>query len=259
MASIRNETTTLSAGAMKQALQGEDSNKQHRGPLRIASVATIRWLESLRVPKALERGNPGPEGIPVISGLERVFFGTQPACEVVKILGFAPPRYLCYMVSGFLCDLIQFVIDLILHKVFLLQDASLCWALGFGASVAFRHTSHRYLVFGDYVGGYWRSLSRMYAGYSIIIVLSTIFNFIMTHHMHLPHYVAWIVTMLWTGIVNYFILKKLWSFGGKEKEDGEGPQEGKTAEDLEMSTPEPDLEMQGRSDRKLQARKTDKR
>jgi len=28
-----------------------------------------------------------------------------------------------------------------------------------------------------------------------------------------PHYVAWVLTLLWTGVVNYFILKRLWSFG----------------------------------------------
>lgn len=56
----------------------------------------------------------------------------------------------------------------------------------------------------------------MYIGYSIIISLSTLFNVIMTKFAGLPHYVAWIVTLLWTGIVNYFILKKIWSFGGKQ-------------------------------------------
>jgi hypothetical protein len=54
----------------------------------------------------------------------------------------------------------------------------------------------------------------MYGGYSIIIVLSTIFNVVMTKYIQIPHAYAWIVTLLWTGIVNYFILKKIWSFGG---------------------------------------------
>ena len=259
MASMRHDTaatTTLSPPKNHQQPNGEDSNKEHRGPFRLAGVATIRWLESLRVPRFLARAGTPSEGggTPVISGLERVVFGTQPACETVKILGVSPPRYLCYMVSGFLCDLIQFGIDVILHKVFLLEDASLCWALGFGASVTFRHTSHRYLVFGDYVGGFWKSLGRMYAGYSIIIVLSTIFNFVMTHHLQLPHYVAWIVTLLWTGIVNYFILKKLWSFGGKEKQESDS-----APTSLGEGAQPADLEMQARTERKLQARKTDKR
>lgn len=56
----------------------------------------------------------------------------------------------------------------------------------------------------------------MYLAYSIIIFLSTTFNVFMTRFLHLEHYIAWIVTLLWTGIVNYFILKKIWSFGGSE-------------------------------------------
>jgi putative flippase GtrA len=63
----------------------------------------------------------------------------------------------------------------------------------------------------------------MYAGYSVIIVLSTIFNIFMTRYAELPHYVAWVVTLLWTGIVNYFILKKLWTFGGKPKQQQLSP------------------------------------
>ncbi len=216
----------------------------------------ITWLESLRVPQTLRRseGDSRPDGIPIISGLERVLFGTQPACEVVLICGIHPPRYLCYMLSGFICDLIQFTIDVILHKVFLFEDASVCWALGFGISVTFRHTTHRYLVFGDYVGGYWKSLGRMYAGYSIIIVISTLFNIAMTRYLQLPHYVAWIVTLLWTGIVNYFILKKLWSFGGKDKKDDE-PDGKESTKDIE--SPSPSKNSDQRTDGRLQARRVD--
>jgi putative flippase GtrA len=117
------------------------------------------------------------------------------------------------MVSGLICDILQFVIDFGLYA-YVIPDSSICWALSFGVSIFFRHTTHRYLVFGDYVGGYYKSLCRMYAGYSIIIILSTVFNIIMTKSIHVPHAYAWIITLLWTGIVNYFILKKLWSFGG---------------------------------------------
>lgn len=251
------------------------THKKHRGSTKSRKVlltTAITWLESLRVPKALERRIVGvgenfttsPDGMPVISGLDRVFFGTQPACEAVLVCGIHPPRYLCYMISGFLCDCIQFLIDIILHKVFLFEDASVCWALGFGISVSFRHTSHRYLVFGDYVGGFWPSLGRMYAGYSIIIVISTIFNIVMTRYLELPHYVAWVVTLLWTGIVNYFILKKLWSFGGKEKKDDEPSSSSagtnaKGSEGTEIPSPEKDLEMQDRqrAERRLQPRKLD--
>ena len=269
MSSMSIETTTHKNVELSSNRNLDDSNKKHRG----SNNRVIAWLESLRVPKALalrlHRENVdiiNADGLAVVSGLDRVFFGTQPACEALLLCGFHPPRYLCYMVSGFLCDVIQFGIDLILHTVFLLENASVCWALGFAISVSFRHTSHRYLVFGDYVGGFWQSLGRMYAGYSIIIVLSTLFNVVMTTHLQLPHYAAWLVTLLWTGIVNYFILKKLWSFGGKEKKDDESSSGGTTnnggAGGLETAEIQKDTEMQQdkqRTDRRLQARKTDKR
>lgn len=92
-------------------------------------------------------------GKPFVTGIERVIYGTQPAAELVTIFGMRPPRYLFYMMSGIVCDIIQFLMDLFLLVVLEIKDASVCWALGFFLSIAFRHTSHRYLVFGDYVGG----------------------------------------------------------------------------------------------------------
>ena len=56
------------------------------------------------------------------------------------------------------------------------------------------------------------------------------------HHTHchsISHYVAWIITLLWTGVVNYFILKKLWTFGGKNKVGSSEPASTK-AEDPEI-------------------------
>ena len=169
----------------------------------------IDWIQSIRLPSS---SSSQGEGIAVITGLDRVWFGTQPAAEVVSILNIQPPRYLWYMLSGATCDAIQLLLDFIIHQQ--VEDASLCWALGFLWSILFRHSFHRYLVFGDYVGGYCQSLIRMYLGYSIIIVLSTLFNLLVTRVFRLRHYTAWILTLLWTGIANYFILKKIWSFGG---------------------------------------------
>ena len=151
-----------------------------------------------------------------IEGLDRVVFGTSSAAEVVRLAGVQPPRYLWYMVSGAMCDVIQLCMDIMLHTTQMIEDASACWAVTFFLSVLFRHSFHRYLVFGDYVGGYKASLMRMYGGYSITIVLSTLFNILMTRVATFSHYVAWILTLLWTGIANYFILKKLWSFGGNK-------------------------------------------
>lgn len=170
-----------------------------------------------------------PEVLPLISGLTPVVSGAAPAADTVRILTIKPPRYIFYSFSGFLCDIVQLFIDLAMHFALSVDDPSTCWAIGFGLSIVVRHSSHRYFTFGAYVGGYWRSLGRMYFGYSFSIVLSTAFN-VMMAGMGMPHYVAFGFTLLWTGVVNYFILKRLWSFGGSS-----GVDEGRNVEKLDCS------------------------
>jgi putative flippase GtrA len=170
-----------------------------------------------------------------ISGLDRVFLshpsaissssssgtngtkGNGSCADHVRIAGLQPPRYLWYMVSGALCDVVQLTLLATLYRLAIgIPDrAALCWCLAFVLSIPVRHTCHRYLVFGDYVGGYRQSLLRMYAGYSVTIVLSTLFNFVMARmfvHSTLLH--LSILTMLWTGVANYFILKYFWKVSG---------------------------------------------
>jgi hypothetical protein len=110
--------------------------------------AFVDWIQQQRLPKVLQPQKMQHEDIHLVQGLDRVLYGTLAAADAVTILGWKPPRYLWYMLSGFACDLIQFQVDLLLHYGLGLQDASVCWFLGFSISVLFRHTSHRYLVFG---------------------------------------------------------------------------------------------------------------
>lgn len=184
---------------------------------RLQSIYLPRRYSSYVPVSSSEKGSVvHPTGrTPLVQGLDKVVSGSHPAADAIYICGMKPLRYLWYMMSGMICDLIQLGIDFMYYKAFHITDPSACWALSLGTSILFRHTSHRYLVFGPYVGGYWNSLCRMYAGYSIIIVLSTLFNLVMTKYLKFSHYVAWISTLLWTGIANYFILKHTWSFGGK--------------------------------------------
>mmetsp|Transcript_37196 Transcript_37196/g.57131 ORF Transcript_37196/g.57131 Transcript_37196/m.57131 type:complete len:215 (-) Transcript_37196:996-1640(-) len=182
----------------------------------------------------------------LISGLDRVFItGTQPASQAISCFNekVVLPQYLWYMVSGALGDIVQLIIDYyFLHSLLQINDPSLCWMGSFSASISVRHTTHRYLVFGDYVGGYWNSLLRMYGGYSIILVLSTAFNWVMTHYFSWSHYFGYFVTLFWTGIVNYFLLKFIWKLNlysrcrTKQEDDDEINDEeavqGLTAEEL---------------------------
>ena len=77
-------------------------------------------------------------------------------------------------------------------------------------SIWVRHSSHRLLVFGEYEGTYWSSLLKTYATYSSSIVLSMVTNHLLVSFLGLTHRTAWIVTMLWTGIYNYLLLRTTW-------------------------------------------------
>ena len=169
-----------------------------------------------------------PSRIPLIKGLERVASGAQPASEVVATCGMKPHRFIWFMISGCICDVVQFFIDLSLFHILHIKSTSICWLLGYGLSIVVRHTSHRYLVFGKYVGGYCHSLLRMYAGYSISLVLSTLFNLAATKLINLTHYTAWIITVLFTQLMNYFLLKRLWSWDwSKSKKSASVSRRGK--------------------------------
>lgn len=140
--------------------------------------------------------------------------------EAVLVAGIKPPRYLWYMLSGAACDVMQIATLSALSAAFaVLHDTpAACWCVAFILSIPVRHVSHRYLVFGDYVGGYARSLARMYAGYSAIIVLSTAFNYAAGKALpSVSLLVLSLLTMLWTGVANYFILKYFWSFGNQQQ------------------------------------------
>ena len=153
-----------------------------------------------------------------IEGIDLVVSGNASAAEVVRLFGWKPPQYAWFVLAGATSDIIQLIIDMILHYKMGIEDAGVCWMAGFGISILFRHTLHRYLTFGKYKGSYWSSLLRTYAAYSLSIILSTVFDEVVTKGGGLPHYVAWVVTLLWTGLMNFFILKYSWTLGGSRKD-----------------------------------------
>jgi hypothetical protein len=151
-----------------------------------------------------------------ISGLDQVVFHDQSVADAVVIAGSIRPwPYLCYMLSGMICDIFMLLFDVFLHFGLGLTNATTCWLLGFGLSIVPRHAALKYMCFGRYIGGYYYSLARMYAGMSASIALSTVGNYYMTQRWGVPHYVAWLATLIWTGVVNYFVLKYLWAFGAE--------------------------------------------
>jgi hypothetical protein len=122
-----------------------DSNKDvNSSSASSRKRSLVDWVQRQAVPR-LGRSK---HTIYCIQGLDAVLYGPKAAADAVTLCGLRPPRYLWYMLSGSTCDVIQFGVDLLLHYGLNLQNASVCWFLGFFVSVAFRHTFHRYLVFG---------------------------------------------------------------------------------------------------------------
>jgi hypothetical protein len=132
--------------------------------------------------------------------------------EKFRIFGYKVPLYFFFAVSGALCDIVQAFIDYGIYSVypFEWEKTTMCWTVSYTASVIVRHFSHRLLVFGEYEGSYCSSLCRTYLTYASSIVMSMVTNHFIVSFLEFNHINAWIITMLWTGVYNYFMLRASW-------------------------------------------------
>jgi hypothetical protein len=130
----------------------------------------------------------------------------------LRVCGHKVPLYPLFMVSGALCDVFQAFVDYLISTIYTFEWAktTVCWTLSYTISIILRHSSHRLLVFGDYEGTYCMSLARTYMAYSTAIVISMFANHQLVAFFGLPHREAWVLTMLFTGIYNFFVLKASW-------------------------------------------------
>jgi hypothetical protein len=140
--------------------------------------------------------------------------------EKCKICGYKVPLYFWFVVSGAACDIVQAIIDYLISLVYFLpvEKETVCWTLSYIISIWIRHYSHRIIVFGEFEGTYCASLARTYLAYSSSIIASALTNHALVQYLSLTHKQAWVVTMLWTGILNYFLLKSSWKSKAVEKE-----------------------------------------
>ena len=139
--------------------------------------------------------------------------------EKLTCFGRRIPHYFWFVLSGALCDIVQAGIDYCVYLFYKLEweRATVCWAISYSVSIIVRHMSHRFIVFGEYEGTYCSSLLKTYMTYSSSIVISVISNHYIVEYFRFSHRDAWVVTMLWTGIYNYFMLKSTWK-SSKAKE-----------------------------------------
>lgn len=132
--------------------------------------------------------------------------------ERARICGHKVPQYFWFVLSGGICDILQAFIDYGISLIYVLEweRATVCWTLSYIISICIRHSSHRFIVFGEYEGSYCSSLARTYLTYSSSIVISMLTNHLLVNYFFLTHRQAWLITMLWTGVFNYFMLKASW-------------------------------------------------
>jgi hypothetical protein len=85
--------------------------------------------------------------------------------------------------------------------------APAAWFFGYMLSIVWQHALHRWLVFGS-SGNYCRSLFYTYVSYGLSIFLSSLANRFMVQQLALPHRLAWVLSLLATGVINFFTLRE---------------------------------------------------
>ena len=132
--------------------------------------------------------------------------------EKWKCFGYKIPHYCWFVLSGGMCDIVQALIDYGIYVVYIFEweRSTVCWTLSDMIRIIIRYFSHRLLVFGEFEGTYCSSLTRTYMTYSSSIVISMLTNHLIVSLLNYSHRTAWVITMLWTGIYNYFMLKASW-------------------------------------------------
>lgn len=136
------------------------------------------------------------------------------------MFGYKMPQYFWFVVSGGICDVVQAFLDYGVSIIYTsdYEKVTVCWTVSYILSIWVRHYTHKTLVFGDYEGTYWASLWRLYVAYFGSIVLSGVTNSMMVNNLGLTHMQAWVITMLWTGILNYFMIRGTWKGTAADKE-----------------------------------------
>ncbi len=91
----------------------------------------------------------------------------------MRYIGVKVHQYFWFMLSGFMCDCLQFILDYFISTIYIFEyeRTTVCWTLSYCASIMVRHVSHRYIVFGEYEGTYCQSLSKVYLAYLSSIIL----------------------------------------------------------------------------------------
>ena len=142
-------------------------------------------------------GRPLPESLDRVA---RVMAGETsdaprpPLAETCTFCGKRPPQFVFFAVSGTLGNVIQLGLDR-LFVTFVFDDSlwwapTLSWTASYSLSIAFRHFSHAFLVFGPPAGHWAVALAKTYATYFTTIVASTATNLFFVTSLRMRHELA---------------------------------------------------------------------
>ena len=155
-----------------------------------------------------------------------------PLSESCVACGRKPPRFLFFAISGALCNLAQLAIDrlllaLIAHGVLDLHDAwyvpTVCWTVSYTLSVALRHASHSFFVFGPSADPVGYALAKTYLTYLSTILASTAINLALVGPLGQTHNAALLATATFSVVWSYVALRYTWRSSSDASAGGDAP------------------------------------
>ena len=137
-----------------------------------------------------------------------------PLAHSCRICGRRVPRFVCFAVSGSLCNIVQLVLDraiwLTIEGAELELPVVTSWTVSYTISVSLRHLSHEWFVFGRHADPFWCALGKSYATYGTTIVASTALNLWLISALQQSHDVALAITASFSVLWSFFVLQCTW-------------------------------------------------
>jgi len=127
-----------------------------------------------------------------------------------------PMPFLWFNISGYIGTFFFFLAYEGLYRACSISNcASISWITAYILSIIWQHALHRYLVFGA-SGSYWWSLFGTYAAYTLSLIVSSALNFVLVTHLNVYHRYAFGLTLVITGILNFFTVRSAFKSGNEK-------------------------------------------
>ena len=127
-------------------------------------------------------------------------------------------EFIWFVVAGIIGTTLFFVLnESILYAVYLpWQPITMAYFISYGISIFIQYFINASLVFG-YSKSTWEGIAQTYAGYTIGLLLSVPINMSLVQYAGASARIAFLLTSILAGIVNYFFLKAFLHDSKKKK------------------------------------------